>query len=528
MTSTELLDNLQNILSRHFQPGNQRDTRRAAGALPIFLPSTTCPSGLVPCDPNEGSCPGDEFALDPPIYTRDGLRCHTQDNVRKARLSNADKHQVVSGVRALVQQLATLRDANTELDKLLELKLKSTSTQPTTTPAKEGIKKKFGYGRKAAAATVIGAALLVASNMARSPEFAQSSTKGPGEPTKSTPDERTGNNSALSVMVRSAGTHIAEKVKGEDPTLTDIVQSTGTYLAKKFNKQLAKKPVLQYYSGEDPIFTKMVYTSGTYIAEKFHDQLATILPTSDGQPVGTTRGGDSKLTDMLHSAGTYVAEKFNDQVTKYGSGGEDSKLFDMVRSAGTYLAENFNDQLASAGTYLAENFNDQLASAGTYLAKTLTDEMETEPTSGDQPGGTLGTGVDDESDSPFSDYSFGTDLAQRASTYFADKFNEQVAPTPDDQPAANIATDAQIAKMSNLAQQHFAKQDAKTPLIPQLTSEGADDSTFSDMTGNNTYPGALQNQLVNIQPQVNTFLPSPGGNAIANPTLEIGDGFTTY
>ena len=133
MTSTELLDNLQNILSRHFQPGNQRDTRRAAGALPIFLPSTTCPSGLVPCDPNEGSCPGDEFALDPPIYTRDGLRCHTQDNVRKARLSNADKHQVVSGVRALVQQLATLRDANTELDKLLELKLKSTSTQPTHT-----------------------------------------------------------------------------------------------------------------------------------------------------------------------------------------------------------------------------------------------------------------------------------------------------------------------------------------------------------------------------------------------------------
>jgi hypothetical protein len=118
----DVMKELQGLLGKHF------DTRDPdASKLPIFLPSNTCPSGFVACDPNGGGCPSDEDGLTPPIYTQDGLRCHTKIGVHKARLSEGDADVVVRGVRGLVGQLATLRDVNIELDKALE---KETPTPP--------------------------------------------------------------------------------------------------------------------------------------------------------------------------------------------------------------------------------------------------------------------------------------------------------------------------------------------------------------------------------------------------------------
>lgn len=119
MSNTELINELQKLLGKHFSSAAVRSPN--AANLPIFLPNKTCPSGLVPCDPSEGSCPDEDSALNPPIYTQDGLRCYTKEGVRKSRISDGDRSVVVTGVRALVEQLATLRDTNVELDKAIDV-----------------------------------------------------------------------------------------------------------------------------------------------------------------------------------------------------------------------------------------------------------------------------------------------------------------------------------------------------------------------------------------------------------------------
>ena len=117
MSNTALIQELQGLLSKHFDQAPGRDPKGAN--VPIFLPNKTCPAGLIACDPNEGSCPSDDHALNPPIYTQDGLRCYTKQGVRKSRLSDGDRDVVVTGVRALVEQLSTLRDVNNQLDKMV-------------------------------------------------------------------------------------------------------------------------------------------------------------------------------------------------------------------------------------------------------------------------------------------------------------------------------------------------------------------------------------------------------------------------
>jgi hypothetical protein len=127
MSNEGLIKELQVLLSKHFDAAPGRDPRGAA--VPIFLPNKTCPAGLTPCDPNEGPCPSDEFALNPPIYTQDGFRCYTKEGVRKSRLSMGDKNVVVTGVRALVEQLSSMRDVNNELDKLIKNPSSATTTR---------------------------------------------------------------------------------------------------------------------------------------------------------------------------------------------------------------------------------------------------------------------------------------------------------------------------------------------------------------------------------------------------------------
>ena len=123
--SEEAIKSVQTLLNKYFERKSSEDrfsdARDPAGAkLPIYLPFESCPSGLVACDESKGKCPSDEYAVNPPIYTSEGHRCYTKQGVARSRLSDKDKDVVVKGVRALVANIARLRDANVELDRILK------------------------------------------------------------------------------------------------------------------------------------------------------------------------------------------------------------------------------------------------------------------------------------------------------------------------------------------------------------------------------------------------------------------------
>ena len=119
------IKDIQTLLNKYFESksseGRFSDARDPAAAkLPIYLPFDSCPSGLVPCDESMGNCPSDEYAVNPPIYTTEGHRCYTKQGVARSRLSSKDKDVVVKGIRALVANVAKLRDANVELDRIIK------------------------------------------------------------------------------------------------------------------------------------------------------------------------------------------------------------------------------------------------------------------------------------------------------------------------------------------------------------------------------------------------------------------------
>jgi hypothetical protein len=107
-------------LSRLLQGYENGEERTATIGKEIYLPGETCPSGLVACDESKQECPGEEFRVEPGIYTSKGMRCYTRQGVARAReLSREDKDTAVKGLRALVVEVAKLRDMNTEIDKIL-------------------------------------------------------------------------------------------------------------------------------------------------------------------------------------------------------------------------------------------------------------------------------------------------------------------------------------------------------------------------------------------------------------------------
>jgi hypothetical protein len=106
-------------LSRLLQGYENGEERSASIGKEIYLPGDTCPSGLVACDESKQECPGEEFRLEPGIYTNRGVRCYTRQGVARSReLSSQDKDTAVKGLRALVVEVAKLRDMNTEIDKM--------------------------------------------------------------------------------------------------------------------------------------------------------------------------------------------------------------------------------------------------------------------------------------------------------------------------------------------------------------------------------------------------------------------------
>jgi hypothetical protein len=99
---------------------NEDTSRTSRVSGEIYLPGDKCPSGMIPCDESSDVCPSEEYRVEPGIYNKKGHRCYTKQGVRRARtLSKDDKNVAVKGLRALVIEVAKLRDMNTEIDKIL-------------------------------------------------------------------------------------------------------------------------------------------------------------------------------------------------------------------------------------------------------------------------------------------------------------------------------------------------------------------------------------------------------------------------
>lgn len=73
----------------------------------IYLQGKTCPAGARPCDPSKRECPDDKYALQPAIYTADGLRCYSNANMDKPRDPEEIKDQHVK-IMEFVESAAKL------------------------------------------------------------------------------------------------------------------------------------------------------------------------------------------------------------------------------------------------------------------------------------------------------------------------------------------------------------------------------------------------------------------------------------
>lgn len=63
---------------------------------PIYLPATSCPTGLRACDPFSEECPSERFAMNPHVYTSDGKRCFSEAGVSDVRPESPEKFRVAT------------------------------------------------------------------------------------------------------------------------------------------------------------------------------------------------------------------------------------------------------------------------------------------------------------------------------------------------------------------------------------------------------------------------------------------------
>lgn len=114
--NARLIKGLQDLLGKHY------DVKRGKKPTdePIFLENESCPTGMMPCDESMEACPDEDHRMEPSIYNSEGIRCYTSAGVSRARdksMSSRDRGVVVDGLRALVVEVAKLRDMNSEIDR---------------------------------------------------------------------------------------------------------------------------------------------------------------------------------------------------------------------------------------------------------------------------------------------------------------------------------------------------------------------------------------------------------------------------
>ena len=115
--SSKLISDLKSLLDGYSEKSLSR-SRGKTSMNPIYLPDKKCPAAMSTCEGD--ACPPEELTMDPPIYTADSKRCYADVNIRHAKkLSKEDKDTAVKGIRALVVEVAKLRDLNAEMDKAL-------------------------------------------------------------------------------------------------------------------------------------------------------------------------------------------------------------------------------------------------------------------------------------------------------------------------------------------------------------------------------------------------------------------------
>jgi hypothetical protein len=86
----------------------------------LFLNTTQCPSGLVPCDDSTQECPDE--GVWPRIYNSEGNRCFTREGVAyKKKMSKKDSENAVKGIRALVEEVAKTQRLLGEVDNAMKM-----------------------------------------------------------------------------------------------------------------------------------------------------------------------------------------------------------------------------------------------------------------------------------------------------------------------------------------------------------------------------------------------------------------------
>ena len=108
-SSDEILNDLRDVFNKFAGLSNYTSERVKRVNEQIFLDKKTCPRGLSACDPSLGDCPSDDVAIQPEMYTSDGLRCYTDVNMAKVRSrSPLEKREQQTQLMTLVEQSAKL------------------------------------------------------------------------------------------------------------------------------------------------------------------------------------------------------------------------------------------------------------------------------------------------------------------------------------------------------------------------------------------------------------------------------------
>lgn len=108
-SSDEILNDLRDVFNKFAGLSNYTSARVKRVNEQIFLDKKTCPRGLSACDPSVGDCPSDDIALEPEMYTSEGLRCYSNANMAKVRSrSPTEKREQQTQLMSLVEQSAKL------------------------------------------------------------------------------------------------------------------------------------------------------------------------------------------------------------------------------------------------------------------------------------------------------------------------------------------------------------------------------------------------------------------------------------